>query len=69
MTFQQVKDENRETEGNPQIKSRLRQLMRKMGSRRMMTRVPKADVVVTNPDAFGRGHSIRTAHESSRSGG
>ncbi len=49
MTFQQVKDETRETEGNPQIKSRLRQLMRKMGSRRMMSRVPKADVVVTNP--------------------
>ncbi|MBL8022914.1 MAG: flagellar biosynthesis protein FlhB [Elusimicrobia bacterium] len=49
MTLQEVKDENKETEGNPQIKSRIRTLMRKMSSRRMMSQVPKADVVVTNP--------------------
>jgi flagellar biosynthetic protein FlhB len=49
MTHQEVKDESRETEGNPQIKSRLRALMRKMAGRRMMSRVPKADVVITNP--------------------
>jgi flagellar biosynthetic protein FlhB len=49
MTLQEVKDENKETEGNPQIKSRIRSLMRKMSSRRMMSQVPKADVVVTNP--------------------
>jgi flagellar biosynthetic protein FlhB len=49
MTKQEVKDEHRESEGNPQTKNRLRQLMRKMASRRMMSRVPKADVVITNP--------------------
>ena len=49
MTFQEVKDESRETEGNPQIKSRIRTLMRKMAGKRMMKRVPKADVVITNP--------------------
>lgn len=49
MTLQEVKDETRETEGNPQIKSRIRQLMRKMAGKRMMSRVPKADVVITNP--------------------
>ena len=49
MTFQEVKDDTRETEGNPQIKSRIRTLMRKMSGKRMMKRVPKADVVITNP--------------------
>jgi len=49
MSKQEVKDENKETEGNPQIKSRIKTLMRKMASRRMMERVPTADVVVTNP--------------------
>jgi flagellar biosynthetic protein FlhB len=49
MTFQEVKDEGKETEGNPQIKSRIRTLMRKMAGKRMMSRVPKADVVITNP--------------------
>lgn len=49
MTFQEVKDESRETEGNPQIKSKIRNLMRKMAGKRMMSRVPKADVVITNP--------------------
>lgn len=49
MTRQEVKDEHREQEGNPQIKSRLRGLMRRWAGRRMMSRVPKADVVVTNP--------------------
>lgn len=49
MTLKEVKDENKETEGNPQIKSHIRSLMRKMAGKRMMSRVPKADVVITNP--------------------
>jgi len=49
MTKQQVKDEHKMTEGNPQIKGRIRQLQREMSRRRMMENVPKATVVVTNP--------------------
>jgi flagellar biosynthetic protein FlhB len=49
MTKQEVKDEMKNTEGNPQIKSRIRQVQRESAHRRMMGSVPKADVVVTNP--------------------
>ncbi|MDR0304582.1 MAG: flagellar biosynthesis protein FlhB [Chitinispirillales bacterium] len=49
MTKQQIKDEHKMTEGNPQIKGRIRQLQREMSRRRMMENVPKATVVVTNP--------------------
>ncbi len=49
MTKQEVKDEMKNTEGNPQIKSRVRQLQREAAFSRMMADVPKADVVVTNP--------------------
>ncbi len=49
MTKQEVKDEMRQTEGDPRVKTRIRSLMRQLASRRMMAAVPKADVVVTNP--------------------
>ncbi|MFQ5449141.1 MAG: flagellar biosynthesis protein FlhB [Nitrospinaceae bacterium] len=49
MTKQEVKDERKETEGNPQIKQRIRTVQTEMARRRMMTAVPEADVVVTNP--------------------
>ena len=49
MTKQEVKDEYKNTEGDPQIKSRQRQRMREASQRRMMQDVPKADVVITNP--------------------
>jgi|UniRef100_A0A7C5AMH5 flagellar biosynthetic protein FlhB len=49
MTKQEVKDEMRQTEGDPRIKARIRSLMRQMAAKRMMAAVPKADVVVTNP--------------------
>jgi flagellar biosynthetic protein FlhB len=49
MTKQEVKDENKQTEGDPQVKSRIKSLQREMAMRRMMEDVPKADVVVTNP--------------------
>lgn len=52
MTKQEVKDEYKETEGKPEVKSRIRQLQFQMASRRMMEDVPKADVVITNPTHY-----------------
>ena len=49
MTRREAKDEYKLREGDPLIKSRIRQLQRRMASRRMMEAVPKADVIVTNP--------------------
>lgn len=49
MTKQEVKDESKDTEGDPQVKSRIRQLQFEAAKKRMMAEVPKADVVVTNP--------------------
>ena len=49
MTKQEVKEERKDTDGNPQIKQRIRQVQLEMARRRMMTAVPDADVVVTNP--------------------
>lgn len=49
MTKQEVKEEFKNTEGNPEIKSRQRSKMREVSQRRMMQDVPKADVVITNP--------------------
>lgn len=52
MTKQEVRDEYKESEGNPQVKSKLRQLAMKIAQRRMMEAVPKADVVVVNPTHY-----------------
>ncbi len=52
MTKQQVKDEHKDSEGKPEIKSRIRQLQREMAQSRMMASVPDADVVITNPEHF-----------------
>jgi len=49
MSKQEIKDEHKDTDGSPQIKSRIRQLQREMSRRRMMQEIPKADVVLTNP--------------------
>ncbi len=49
MTKQEVKDEYKNTEGDPTIKGQQRQRMREASQRRMMADVPKADVVITNP--------------------
>ncbi|MDD3733258.1 MAG: EscU/YscU/HrcU family type III secretion system export apparatus switch protein, partial [candidate division Zixibacteria bacterium] len=49
MSKQDIKDENKDTEGSPQIKARIRQMQREMARRRMMQEIPKADVVITNP--------------------
>ncbi|MDD6317930.1 MAG: flagellar biosynthesis protein FlhB [Succinatimonas hippei] len=52
MTKQEVKDEFKDIEGNPQIKNKIRSMQMQMASRRMMAKVPKADVVVTNPTHY-----------------
>lgn len=52
MTKQEVKDEFKNIEGDPQIKGRIRQKMREASRRRMMQELPKADVVITNPTHF-----------------
>lgn len=52
MTKQEVKDEYKQTEGDPVIKGRLRQLRMERARQRMMSNVPRADVVVTNPTHF-----------------
>lgn len=49
MTKQEVKDEYKNTEGNPQIKGQIRRKMQEASRRRMMQELPEADVVITNP--------------------
>ena len=49
MTKQEVKEEYKQTEGDPQVKGRIKQLQRQMSQSRMMQQVPGADVVVRNP--------------------
>jgi flagellar biosynthetic protein FlhB len=49
MSRQDLRDELKETEGRPEVKSRIRSLQREVARRRMMQEVPSADVVVTNP--------------------
>ena len=49
MTKQEVKDERKQTDGDPMVKSRIRQLQAEAARKRMMAEVPDADVVVTNP--------------------
>lgn len=52
MTLQEVKDENKDTEGNPEVKGRVRRTQQEMAQRRMMAEVPNADVVITNPEHY-----------------
>jgi len=52
MTKEEVRQENKETQGDPQIKARIRAMQREQARRRMMQAVPRADVVVTNPMHF-----------------
>ena len=49
MTKQEVKEEMKQSEGDPKIKSRIRQLQYEASQKRMMAEVPKADVIITNP--------------------
>ncbi|MCK5126309.1 MAG: flagellar biosynthesis protein FlhB [candidate division Zixibacteria bacterium] len=52
MTKQEVREEMKDTDGNPQLKSHIKQVQREMAQRRMMSEIPEADVVVTNPTHY-----------------
>ena len=52
MTKQEVKDEHKNIEGNPEVKGRIRSIQMKMARQRMMKDVPNADVVITNPEHY-----------------
>ncbi|TCP30314.1 flagellar biosynthetic protein FlhB [Scopulibacillus darangshiensis] len=52
MSKQEVKDEYKKTEGDPLIKSKIKEKQRQMAMRRMMQELPKADVVITNPTHY-----------------
>ena len=52
MTLQEVRDELKDTEGKPEVRSKVRQLQQEMAQRRMMEAVPEADVVITNPTHY-----------------
>ncbi len=52
MTKQEIKDEYKQQEGDPQVKGRIRQRMREASQRRMMQDLPRADVVITNPTHY-----------------
>ena len=52
MSHQQIKDEFKQTEGKPEVRSRIRQMQQEVASRRMMEEVPQADVIVTNPTHY-----------------
>ncbi len=52
MTKQEVKDESKETDGNPEVKGRIRRLQIEMSQRRMMQDIPQADVIITNPTHY-----------------
>ncbi|NNE62531.1 MAG: flagellar biosynthesis protein FlhB [Gammaproteobacteria bacterium] len=52
MTLQEVRDEMKDTEGKPEVKSKVRQLQQQMAQRRMMEAVPDADVIITNPTHY-----------------
>jgi len=52
MTRQEVRDEHKDTDGKPEVKSRLRAMQREVAQRRMMEEIPKADVIITNPTHY-----------------
>ncbi|STX48045.1 flagellar biosynthetic protein FlhB [Legionella hackeliae] len=52
MTKQELKDEYKETEGKPEVKSHIRKMQQEIARKRMMSEVPKADVVLTNPTHY-----------------
>lgn len=52
MTKQELKEEFKETEGDPHVKAQIRSIQQEMARKRMMADVPKADVVVTNPTHY-----------------
>ena len=64
MTRNEIKDEFKETDGRPEVKSRIRMLQQQAAMRRMMEDVPTADVVITNPTHF----AVAIKYDDSRMG-
>jgi len=64
MTREEVRQEHKEQEGNPEIKARIRAQQRAMARRRMMAEVPKADVVVTNPTHYAVALKYSDEHDA-----
>ena len=62
MTKEEVKEENKQSDGDPMVKGRIRSLQRQMARRRMMQDVPKADVIITNPTHFAVALKYDPAH-------
>ena len=52
MTKQEIRDEHKDQEGRPEVKQRIRQVQREMSQRRMMSAIPDADVIITNPTHY-----------------
>ena len=52
MSKQEVKDESKRSEGDPSVKARIRNIQREMSQRRMMDKIPEADVIITNPTSL-----------------
>ena len=52
MTKQEIKDEFKELEGQPEVRQKIKQKQREMAEQRMLQDVPSADVVITNPEHF-----------------
>lgn len=63
MSKQEIKDEHKNMEGDPQVKARIRSIQMKMSKQRMMSEVPNADVVVTNPTHY----SVALQYDESKS--
>ena len=52
MSKQEIKDEFKEMEGQPEVRQKIKQKQREMAEQRMLQDVPKADVIITNPEHF-----------------
>lgn len=52
MTFQEIKDEYKQTEGKPEVKRKIREMQRAISRRKMLQEIPTADVVITNPTHY-----------------
>ena len=64
MTKQELKDENKETEGSPEVKGRIRRMQLQLSQQRMMQDVPEADVIITNPTHY----AVALRYDQSKSG-
>jgi len=66
MTRQEVKEEAKQSEGNPQIKAKIRTVQRTLARQRMLSKVPKANVIITNPTHYAVVLSYKQGMEAPR---